>query len=229
MELVDLTLPIQEDHGGDGRLPPEVFGKYAGKKTVFPEQRVHKRKYVEAVSVTYGFEHLAIMGTYIDFPGHILRTDDGMHAENYRLEGLYRVDATVIHLDKADGSGGVSAEELREACPGPVSDGALVVNALGKRRFDEIERGTVYLEQDTVGWIVDTGVHLLVSDVYEAAEPRGVFLDLFGNGISAVCCFINLDLLTAPRVKLTVPMPRYPGVTQVPCRVVAEAERAPVG
>jgi hypothetical protein len=67
-------------------------------------------------------------------------------------------------------------------------------------------------------------VHLLVSDVYEAAEPRGVFLDLFGNGISALCCPINLDLLTASSVKITVLMPRFPGVTQLPCRAVAEVE-----
>ena len=224
MRLVDLTLPMQEDHGGDGKLPPEIFGKYAGKNTVFPEERIHKHKYVDYISVTYGFEYLAIRGTYIDFPGHIIKTNDGMHAENYPLEKLYRLDSTVIHLDRADGSGGIGAEELREGCPGPVTGGALVVNALGKRPWDEIQRGSVYLEQDAVAWIVETGVHLLVSDVYEAAEPRGVFLDLFGNGVSALCCPINLDQLTAPSVKITVLMPRFPGVTQLPCRAIAELE-----
>lgn len=224
MRLVDLTLPVQEEHGIGGRLPPEVFRGYYGKKTVLPEERIHKHKYVDYTSLVYRFDHLSIVGTYLDFPGHIIKTDDGTDAANYPLEKLYRIDASVIHLDRADGSGGIHADELAKACTAPISGGALILNALGRRRFDEIEKRSVFLEKDAVQWIVDTGIYLIVSDVYEPWEVVGIFLELFRNGISTVCCPVNLDQLTTPRVKLTVLTAPFPKVTQLPCRVVAELE-----
>ncbi len=93
------------------------------------------------------------------------------------------------------------------------------------RRFDEVEKRSVYLSKDAVDWIVATGSHLLVSDVYESKELHGVFYDLFGHGISTVCCAVNLDKLIGPKPKISVFPLRLEGVTQVPCRIVAEVEK----
>jgi kynurenine formamidase len=165
-----------------------------------------------------------MVGTYLDLPGHIRETDDGLDAAGLPLEGLYRVEASVLHMDRGDGSGGVSGEDLERAGPGAVPGGALVINALGARRFDEVAFRSVWLETSAVRWIRDSGVRLLVSDIYESPGLHGVFYDLFRAGISTVCHPVDLHRLSAPRGRLTVLPVRIAGVTQLPCRVVAEWE-----
>ena len=78
------------------------------------------------------------------------------------------------------------------------------------------------MERNAIEWIIATGVKLLVADVYESRALHGVFPALFDAGISTVCCAINLHHVTAPEVRLTVLPVRMSGVTQLPCRVVAE-------
>jgi len=152
-------------------------------------------------------------------------TDDGADAATVPAEQLYRLEATVIHLDRPDGSGKIGAAELAPACPGDVAGDALIINALGSRRFDEIAERSVYLGREAVQWIVGSGVTVLVSDVYESnTDPQDVFLDLFAGGVHTVCCPVNLGALTASRVRLTVLPLRFTGVTQLPCRVIAEME-----
>jgi len=176
-------------------------------------------------AMIYHFEHWGMSGTYIDFPGHIKGIGDGTGADRYPIEKLYRVEATVIHMDCASGAGKISAGDLEQACPAAPRGGALVLNALGRRRCDEVAPRSVYLGKDAVRWIAGTGAHLFVSDVYESdTDPQDVFPDLFRAGISTVCCPINLDRLTVPRVRLTALPLRFPDVTQLPCRLVAEWE-----
>lgn len=209
MRIVDLTLP--------------VYAIQRGHETARLEELPLKSTVNAYTGMIYHFHHDSMTGTYIDFPGHIKETDDGMDAENYPLGKLYRVPATVIHLNRVSGSGGISAAELASACPVPVKGGALVVNALGKLRFDEIEHRSVFLAKDAVRWIIATGIHLFVSDVYENQKMNeGVFVELFHHGISTVCLPINLDRIDRPQFKLTVLHARFPRVTQLPCRVVAE-------
>ena len=162
-------------------------------------------------------------GTYLDFPGHIAETDDGQDAANYPLEKLYRRRALVIRLDRQDNSGGVTATELASACQAEIRNGdALIVNALGDRQFYGINERSVFFGQDAVEWIIGQGVELLVSDIYESKALAGVFYKLFQAGISTVCLPVNLNRLTVPEIKLTVmPLP-VRGITQIPCRVVAE-------
>lgn len=213
MKLVDLTCRIEREQNG--------------RETARLEKVHVERKKIRYTATRYFFDHDSMVGTYLDLPGHILDTDDGQDAAGYPLEKLYRLDAAVIHLDRAGGSGRISADDLARACPGGVCGGALVVNALGKLRFDEIEFRSVYLGADAVAWIVESGACLLVSDVFESdtdAESQRVFLDLFAAGVSTVCQAVNLDKLTSPKVKLTVLPLKFHAVTQLPCRVLAEMD-----
>ena len=209
MNLIDLTLPIPDSDPSrialeEMRIGPEPEG-YTG--------------------LIYHFHHNSMVGSYLDLPGHIKETDDGRDAANYPLDQLYRVPAAVIHLNRESGSGGVSAAELAAACPpGLHSFPALVLNALGPCRFDEIECRSVWLELDAVQWLIDAGVRLLVADIYESPRIHGVFLHLFRAGVATVCLPVNLALLIRPQVRITVLMPRYLGVTQIPCRILAEME-----
>jgi len=211
MKLIDLTLPVpemQHDH-----------------ETCVLEERPLMAGDLHYTAMIYHYRHDSMAGTYIDFPGHIKETDDGLDSITYPLDNLYRIDATVIHLDRESGSGKVTAVELADACPHDLTGGALILNALGERRFDQIEERTVYIGRDAVRWIIDSGLHLLVSDIYESNDdPQCVFNDLFAHGVSTVCLPINLHLIDRERVKLTVLPLRFAGATQIPCRVIAEME-----
>jgi kynurenine formamidase len=211
MALIDLTLPFHETAHYEelasvkAREVPLTFG--AGRYT----------------GVEYRISHSSMVGTYIDFPGHIKETDNGVDADNAPLDTLLNVRAAVVHLDRESGSGAVTAADLAAACPATSGCGALVVNALGKRRFDGIRFRSVWLAPDAGQWIIDSGAHLLVSDIYERApELTGIFYALFKAGLCTVCLPVNLHLLTTPYVKLTALSLRLKGVTQLPCRLVAE-------
>ena len=209
MSLIDLTLPSNESAAGRDPFQTEEkrIANSAGTYT----------------GIIHHFHHNSMVGTYIDFPSHVKETDDGTNAANYPPEKVFRVPAAVIHLDRADGSGKISAEELAAACPNWNRKGALILNALGKRRFDQIAERSVYLDKEAVSWIGRKGFHLLISDVYESgSNPQNVFPDLFRNGIATVCCPVNLHLLTEPGFRVTVLFPRFARATQLPCRVLVE-------
>lgn len=174
--------------------------------------------------LSHEFEITSNTGTYIDFPCHIEETDDGRDAENFPLPELFRVPATVIHLDRASGSGAVPADELIAAAP-PIRGKALIINALGARGVRDIEMQTVWFANDAIDWIVSTGIHLFVADIYECGETfTGIFGELFAAGISTVCIPKNLGLIEQPYVKLTaLPVP-IKGATQLPCRAFVEME-----
>ncbi len=209
--LIDLTLSVPATQGG---VP-----------TCQREERHLTAADLPYTGMVYHYRHDSMAGTYIDFPGHIKETDDGLDAVTYPIARLYRVRTAVVHLDRASGSGRIGARELADACPQTDGMGALIVNALGARRFDEIEERSVYLGRDAVRWIIDAGFHLLVSDVFESnSDPQKVFNDLLAARVSTVCCPINLHRIDRPTVRLTVLPLRFVGATQLPCRVVAETE-----
>ncbi|MCC7300899.1 MAG: cyclase family protein [Verrucomicrobia bacterium] len=207
-QLIDLTRVIPDDAvavtGQDLYITPEKGRPYTAH--------------------LHNFHHGSMIGTYIDFPGHIQETDDGLDSSSWPLDRLFRVDTTVIHLDKPNRSGPVTADELFSACPRPVSGGGLIINALGTRAPNDIEYRSVYLDSSASAWIVEQGIHLLVSDIYESQTLHGVFGDFFEAGIATVCHPANLHLLTKPTVKLTALPACFAGVTQLPCRLVAEME-----
>ncbi|MPM40788.1 hypothetical protein SDC9_87436 [bioreactor metagenome] len=171
--------------------------------------------------VIYHFSGDSMQGTYIDFPGHILETDDGRRADSTDLADFYRMEAAVIRLDRADRPGGVSGAELEAAWGGIPRTPAVIVNALGERGPMDIPERSVWLELDAVEWLKRTGCRLLVSDIYESRALEGVFLKLFQAGIATVCEPDQLHKLTAPVVQLTVTFVKLP-VTQLPCALVAE-------
>jgi kynurenine formamidase len=209
MRLIDLTLPAPEEQ--------------AGQPTCRLDEWHLKTGPLPYTAMIYHYRHNSMAGTYIDFPGHINETDDGLDAVTYPLERLYRVKAAVIHLKRTSGSGRIGARELAAACPPGKRAGALILNALGRLRFDDIVERSVYLGKAAVEWIIDAGFHLLVSDVFESnTDPQQVFNMLFSRRVSTVCCPINLHQINQPFVKLTALPLRFAKATQLPCRVVVE-------
>ena len=211
MRLIDLTLPAPEQQAGEPTCRLDEWHLKAGT--------------LPYTAMVYHYRHNSMAGTYIDFPGHIKETDDGLDAITYPLEKLYRVPAKVIHLSRASGSGRIGSRELADACPAAKGAGALILNALGTLRFDQIVERSVYLGKDAVEWIADSGFHLLVSDVFESnTDPQQVFNILFARRVSTVCCPVNLHQLNQPVVRLTALPLRFTKATQLPCRAVAELD-----
>ena len=94
--------------------------------------------------VIYSLTTSSMHGTYIDFPGHIKETDNGLYAHNFPHEELYRVPASVIHLDRDRGP--VSGAELEHAFGGVPRTPVLVINGLGARDETELPKRIVYLD-----------------------------------------------------------------------------------
>lgn len=208
MRLVDLThIPAQ----GSDAIP-----------AVFAFQKTIGQGSSRYTANVYDFRYGGMYGTYLDLPGHIAETHDGRDAATVPIQTFYRMRATVAHFDVSDRPGAVTAEMLAKACPDPGAPEALVIHALGPKRFDDIEERSVYLAHDALGWILHTGCRLLVSDIYESKTLHGVFPRLFGAGISTVCHPTNLHEIDTPNFFLTVSFLPFPNVTQLPCRVVAE-------
>ena len=172
--------------------------------------------------MVYDFEFNSMDGSYLDLPGHIRETDDGQRADNVSAADFYRVPCSVIRLDRKSGSGAVSAAELEAAFGGRVSTPALMINALGTLEPDQIENRSVWLDFSALDWMISCGVRLLVSDIFESQALDGVFLKLFKAGVSTVCEPRGMSRIRTKTVELTVLFPRFPGLTQIPCRILAE-------
>ncbi|MBE6389868.1 MAG: cyclase family protein [Lentisphaerae bacterium] len=207
MAQVDLTM----DFLGE-RFAPEIRR----------EERILESGTVSYTGVVYTMTHDGMSGTYIDFPGHIAETDNGLYADNCPLDMVFRVPASVVRLNKKSGDGAVSAAELEAAFGGKVTTPAMIINALGKMNPLEMEKRSVFLDDSAIEWIIDSKCRLLISDIYESEALHGVFLKLFGAGITTVCLPVNLYSLQAREVLVTALFARMPQVTQLPCRLVAE-------
>jgi kynurenine formamidase len=196
---------------------------------VGPENKSFKTRHLKIngknesyTGVVYDFNHDSMLSTYIDFPGHVAHLDDGTDAGNLSIESLFNVKCAVIHLNKKTNSGEVNAEELSKAVSDIEDCRALIINALGNKRFDEIEKRSVWLSLDALDWIKSIGINLIISDIYESNDLSGVFPRLFEAGIMAVCCPVNLHLLPDKPIKVTALPLAFEKVTQLPCRLIAE-------
>ena len=192
------------------------------RESAFQEKLVHlKSANTKYTGVVYDLNCSTMMGSYIDFPGHIRETDDNVTGATVDLSDFTGMDAAVIHLDRAHQPGGISAEDLEKAYGGVPDTPAVIINALGSVGSFDIPERSVYLQLDAIEWLKKTPCRLLVSDVYESTALEGVFLKLFAAGISTVCEPANLHKLPDGKVKLTVLFPKIP-ITQLPCAMVAE-------
>lgn len=223
MPLTDLTVPMRplepqwDEPGAAPRpLPPLLtrIWTIGGAPPAGYRARVHY------------LQHWSMAGTYIDLPGHILETDDGQDAASLPAEALFRLPAAIVRLDRSAQPGPLRATDLQQAPTAGFPAPALVLNALGPHRFDAVPERSVYLARDAVRWIIDRGVHLLVSDVYESNDdPQDVFRTLFRAGIATVCCPDCLGALALAPLRISALPLRIPGATQLPCRLLAEEGR----
>ena len=172
--------------------------------------------------MVYDFESNSMDGSYLDLPGHIRETDDGQRSDNLDPAQFYRVPCSVIRLDRTSGSGAVSGGELEQAFGGRVNTPALMINALGKLDPQDIDIRSVWLDFSALDWMISCGIRLLVSDIFESKSLDGVFLKLFQAGISTVCEPRGMSRIHSKQVELTVMFPKFPGLTQIPCRILAD-------
>ena len=168
-------------------------------------------------------------GTYLDFPGHVAETDDGLHAGDCPIEDLFMVETTTLRLDRDPMERAVTADELR-GLGVQVKGDALIVHALGEKRFYDYGLDDIpYFGRDAVQWIRDQGVRIFASDIYEnKADLQGIFTALFADHVSCVCHPVNLGEIRRTYSRCCVIPLRMEGIVQLPCRFfVAEGAGAP--
>lgn len=207
--LLDLTLSVEQD--------PQTMS--IEKKHLVQEDGT------EYDGVIHNFCYKGTSSTYIDFPGHIAGYDDGTDAANYKLEKLYQVKTVIIKLNRDCSSGKVCKEDLLESVNVDLEKekpGAIIINALGNKRFDEIKNRSVWLSTEAVEWLVSLGIHLIISDIYESAGLHGVFGTFFKSGVSTVCCPVNLDKINKNVFTVTCLPAKFEKCQQLPCRLIAE-------
>ena len=206
MSLIDLS----------GEFPPEAVRKIRLREVPL------KSAQTAYTGMVYDFEVNSMNGSYIDLPGHIRETDNGERADNVPMENFYRVPCSVIRLDRKSGSGAVTGAELEQVFGGKVATPALMINALGPLDPDEIDNRSVWLDFSALDWMIEAGVRLLLSDIYESKALHGVFLKLFAAGISTVCGLRNMCKVRGRFAEVTVLFPKIATLTQIPCRVLAD-------
>lgn len=193
-------------------------------KFVVKEKQVYlKSQKTEYTGLVYDLGWGSMESTYIDFPGHIFETGNGLDASTVNPADFYRMKGRTVRLHRQNNSGAVTAEDLEKAAgSSPIGNPeVLVINALGPIDCKDIVFRSVYLSSDAVQWIIDSRCRLLISDAFESQEIQGVFLRLFDKGICTICNAVNLHLLTEECLITTMFNP-VPGVQQLPCRVLAE-------
>jgi len=224
MALFDLTMPIGPVEALSERFDQAPRPVPAMTTHTWTIQAPPHPPYQARVHV---FAFWGMAGTYIDFPGHIVETDDGQDAASAPAESLFRIPAQLARLDRSRQPGPISAADLQAACDRQTPPPGLVINALGSARCDQIPDRSVFLAKDAVRWIVDRGTRLLVADVYESNDqPQDVFRTLFAAGVATVCRPAALGVLPRQRLRLTALPLRCVGATQLPCRLLAETEPA---
>ena len=143
MRAVDLTCPAISRHS-----PPE-----------FRESRLElKSAATRYTGVIYDITANSMTGSYIDFPGHIAETDDGQRGDTADLADFYRMDATVIRLNRTEG--GISGADLEKACGGVPDTPAVIINALGELGPMDIRFRSVWLTMDAVEWLIGSKCRL---------------------------------------------------------------------
>lgn len=202
MNLIDLTLP---------------WSSVETKEQLVPL----KSDRTSYTGVVYDFRLNSMTGSYIDFPGHIRETNNGIHAGNFPLSDLYRVPATLLRPKRS--GNGIRPEELIQAHGNFPPTPCLVIHGKSDSTVSLISR-EIFLTMEAIDWIIDYGCKLIVSDTYESQYLDGVFLKLFRAGISTVCMPVNLDKLSSRNLKITVFTPLINGIFQIPCRIAAEFE-----
>ena len=223
MRIVDLTMPIPLTQKERTHPLADLHDVTTICTRIWP---------IGAASTAYHaqvhyFQHWGMSGTYIDFPGHIMETDNGMDAGSTPGHDLYRVPALVLRPTPAPDDRKITATMLRSTLPIDTGEPAVIINALGDLRYDEIPERSIYLSQCAAQWLADRNTRLLISDVYESTvDPQNVFPILFRNGVVTVCYPDRLSGIGSERVRVTALPNRFPGATQLPCRLIVE-EGAP--
>ncbi|MCL1855442.1 MAG: cyclase family protein [Clostridia bacterium] len=171
-------------------------------------------------------------GTYLETPAHFYGNDKSYLLIDVDIATLINHDCVVLNLgSKTPPPGkaryGITVEDL-ESCPAAKEiregDDILVGTNWGGRWMepDYLESGP-YLTYDAMQWLIAKKPYILGSDTSRwenLEEPQGFFPDFYAANILMLAPCINLEMVTKPRVKLTVLPLKIPRTSCAPCRAV---------
>ena len=179
----------------------------------------------EYLGLCTGFSSCSSSGSYIDFPGHIDITENGVNAGTVDILEYYRRKAYLVRPE-LNAAGGITAQALQDACkdmPGDVK--ILIVDGCRLQEDIDPAAGQSYFELETADVLADMHLTCLVADSYEKKNYEGVFYQFFQRGLPCVCAPCKLWLLPEKTVfTLSVIFLPVNGAVQTPCRLIAELE-----
>ena len=225
MKVYDLTGPIRD--GMWNYEPP--FPTFHLKPLPQPEW-VSSRVYCEIFTGIH-----SQTGTYLETPAHFYGNDNCYLMADVPVEKLVSIPCTVLNLPGLDTPGkerpAITAEMLA-ACPGAEDirpgDAILVGTGWGKYWMESCYLdASPYFTYGAMEWLVEKKPFLLGTDFsrWESFEhPQNLFPLFYAADILMLAPLVNLEKISATRVKLTALPMNIPGTSCIPCRAVATEE-----
>ena len=171
-------------------------------------------------------------GTYFETPAHFYGNDKSYLLIDVPLEKCVNIDCVVLNVgekEPAEGEKryGITVKDL-ESCsnakdlkPG---DALLISTGWGTHwsQEDYLEKGP-YMTYDAMMWCIDKKPSIMGGDTarWENLEKlEGFFPKFYAADILMLGPCVNLELVTKPKVKLTVLPLKLPRTSCTPCRAI---------
>lgn len=225
MKVYDITGPVRD--GMWNYEPP--FPTFHLKPLPQPDW-VDSRVYCEI------FEGIhSQTGTYLETPAHFYGNDNCYLMSDVPVEKLVSIPCVVLNLPDLDilrESRPAITAQMLAACPGAddiqPGDAILVGTGWGKYWMESCYLdASPYFTYDAMQWLVEKKPFLLGSDFarWENFEhPQNLFPLFYAADILMLAPLVNLECVSAKRVKLTALPLNIPGTSCVPCRAVVTEE-----
>jgi kynurenine formamidase len=174
-------------------------------------------------------------GTYLETPAHFYGNDNCYLMSDVPVEKLVYIPCVVLNLPDLDvptESRPAITAEMLAACTGTDAiqpgDAILVGTGWGKYWMESCYLdASPYFTYDAMQWLVEKKPFLLGTDFprWESFEhPQNLFPLFYAADILMLAPLVNLECISANRVKLTALQLKIPGTSCVPCRAVVTEE-----
>lgn len=171
-------------------------------------------------------------GTYIETPAHFFGNDKCYLMNDVPLEKLVNIDCSILNIDiefPLNKRTAITTDNLEERFAGyDIREGDAIIVGTGWGRYwmqDAYLKASPYFTYDAMMWLIDKKPYLLGSDFprWDNLEQRqGFFPEFYKKNILMLAPCINIEKITAQRVKLTAAPMKIPGTSCVPCRAFVE-------
>jgi len=171
-------------------------------------------------------------GTYLETPAHSYGNGNSYALIDVPVEKLIDMPCVVLNvgmwdIDEATGRRGITVEDL-ERCfnAKDIREGDAILLGTGWGRYWFHPQNLTYapyITYDAMMWLLEKKPCLIGADTARwdhLEKPQNHFDAFYAAGILMGGPFVDLELCTAARCKLTILPPKFPITSCAPCRAV---------